>query len=161
MALRGVSCCLVLALAGWLPVTVRAGSTEEAEGGVSISTSPAGASVFVDGRLRGQSPLEIGALLVGDHRVKLVKDGYLENSRVLVVEADGTTDLDVTLTEATAGAGSAVQLGGGGGGGSIWSNPLFWAAVGGGAGAAIYLAVRDSNKAPTAGDITRSCGSAV
>ena len=150
---RGLACCLILALAGWLPVSVRAGANDEAEGSLSVSTTPPGAAIYVDGELRGESPLDLAGLPVGDHRVKLVKDGYLENSRVLSVEVDRTTAVDVTLTESAGAAPGAVQVrsGGGGGGGSLFTNPLFLGGVGAGVGAGLFLALRDTNKAPVAG----------
>ena len=141
---------LAVVLAVCLPVSVRAGSSDEAEGHLSVATSPAGALVYVDGELRGESPMDVDGLQAGDHRVKLVKDGYLENSRVLSVEADRTTAVDVTLTESSDSAPGAVQVRGdpgGGGGGSMlrWVLP-----VAAGGAVAAFFALRDSNDPPVA-----------
>ena len=127
--------------------------TEAAAGALSVVTEPAGATVYVDGKVRGPTPLVVEGLPSGDHRVKLIKDGYLENSRVLSLEADRAASLEVTLTpsnERNAGTVEAQIRSGGGGGGSIWTNPLFLGAVGAGVGTAIYLGVRDTNKPPVA-----------
>jgi len=47
-------------------------------GGVVVKTTPSGASIFVDGRQRGVSPLTIGDLRSGGHQVKATKEGYRE-----------------------------------------------------------------------------------
>jgi hypothetical protein len=46
-----------------------------------VASEPAGANVFVDGQFQGTTPVEVARLAPGDHRVRLVKNGYLENSR--------------------------------------------------------------------------------
>jgi hypothetical protein len=45
-------------------------------------------------RLAGNTPLQVGSLTPGDHRVRVVKDGYLENARVVSV---GTTPKNVLV----------------------------------------------------------------
>jgi hypothetical protein len=57
-------------------------------GGLSISTEPAAASVYVDGRPVGVSPVQMASVAAGEHRVRIVKSGYLENARVITVVAD-------------------------------------------------------------------------
>jgi tetratricopeptide (TPR) repeat protein len=47
-------------------------------GGVVVKTTPSGASIFIDGRQRGISPLTIGDLRSGGHQVKATKEGYKE-----------------------------------------------------------------------------------
>ncbi len=148
---QGAILLLVFAwLGGSTPVDGR--ENEAAAGALSVVTEPAGATVYVDGKVHGPTPLVIDGLPSGDHRVKLIKDGYLENSRVLSLEADRAASLEVTLTpsnERNAGTVEA-QISSGGGGGGIWTNPFFLGAVGAGVGTAIYLGVRDTNKPPVA-----------
>jgi hypothetical protein len=71
-----------------------------AEGGGSlfIESEPAGASVYVDGRLAGETPLGIETLPAGVHRVRLVRLGYLENSRLVTVKAGNRATLRARLT---------------------------------------------------------------
>jgi PKD repeat protein len=115
-----------------------------------VQSEPAGANVYVDGRLAGLTPLQVDRLSSGDHRVRLVKDGYLENARIVSV---GSTpkNLNVTLTPHTGtGSDSSEQITGGGGGGSkkwLWIG----AAAGGAVAAGLVLANR--NHAPEAGSV--------
>ncbi|OFW28549.1 MAG: hypothetical protein A3H97_05375 [Acidobacteria bacterium RIFCSPLOWO2_02_FULL_65_29] len=43
---------------------------------VTVESRPAGASVFVDGRLVGRTPLKLAAVAAGDHSIALELDGY-------------------------------------------------------------------------------------
>jgi len=123
-------------------------------GAINVSSDPPGAIVYVDGREAGTTPLLVDKLTAGDHRVRLVKDGYLENARMVTVAAKKAGDLKVTLTRAanTSAAVGQVSSQGGGGGSKKW----IWigAAGAGAATAAILLANR--NHAPNAGTITVS-----
>lgn len=134
-----------------------AGDENEALAALSVVTEPPGATVYVDGKVRGQSPLNVEGLPAGGHRVKLVKDGYLENSRVLNLRADRTEAVTVTLTPSGDRPNAVeAQIGTGGGGGSIWTNPLFLGAVAAGGVTAAYFAFRDTNDPPIAGSVSVS-----
>jgi len=53
------------------------------KGSLNISTIPQGAEVFIDGKFAGISPFIKNDLLVGNHFVSIVKDGYInEGGRV-------------------------------------------------------------------------------
>ncbi len=123
-----------------------------AEGGLSIVTDPAGALVFVNGESKGVTPLRIGAVAAGDHRVTVVKEGYLENSRVVSVEAGRTRELDVRLTSSEGAARHTAQItpGGEGGGVPAW----VWIAAAAGGGTAAYFLLRDTNEPPPAPTIS-------
>ena len=157
-----VNRCLVVLLVLAFPLPgslVMAGREAGATAGIlSVKSEPAGATVYVDGRQRGQTPLDLEGLPEGDHRVNLVKDGYLENSRVLSLRSDRAEAVSVTLTPSGERPNAVeVQIrSGGGGGGSIWTNPLFLGAVAAGGGTAAYLALRDTNKAPLPGGVVVS-----
>jgi hypothetical protein len=71
-------------------------------GVLSVRSDPADATVYVDGQPAGRTPLNVPSLAVGDHRVRLVKDGYLEHSRVVTIGRDRTERLQVSLTARTA-----------------------------------------------------------
>ncbi len=45
-------------------------------GGLFVDSRPVGANVFVDNKLIGTTPLAFDALNVGDHAVRLERDGY-------------------------------------------------------------------------------------
>lgn len=67
-------------------------------GSLSVDSDPAGAAVLLDGQAQGTTPLALQALPAGDHRVRVVKEGYLDNSRVVKVVAGQTETLRVRLT---------------------------------------------------------------
>jgi hypothetical protein len=73
-------------------------SASEAVGSLSIESEPAGASVYIDGRLAGETPLTVETLRPGVHRVRLVRLGYLENSRLVTVKAGSRATLRTHLT---------------------------------------------------------------
>jgi PEGA domain len=73
-------------------------SASEAVGSLSIESEPAGASVYIDGRLAGETPLTVETLRPGVHRVRLVRLGYLENSRLVTVKAGSRATLRTRLT---------------------------------------------------------------
>jgi hypothetical protein len=81
-----------------------AGPAGATEGAVSVNSDPVGAAVYVDGEFVGRTPLKVQQLTAGSHRVRVVKDGYLENGRMVTVAAGRTDSLEVRLT---ARAGSA------------------------------------------------------
>ena len=47
-------------------------------GGLVVKTTPPGATVLLDGKERGVSPITMGDLRSGGHQVKVLKDGYEE-----------------------------------------------------------------------------------
>jgi hypothetical protein len=162
---RCVTVALVLALGASPVMTAAAGSEASAgaaatapSGALVVESEPAGAAVYVDGQLTGQTPLHLAGLTAGDHRVRLVKSGYLENARLVSVGSAART-VRVPLTRD---AGSrpelAAQLGGGGGGdgdGGRSKLPLILALAGGGAVAAYFL-LKKGGHAPTVDSLTVS-----
>jgi PEGA domain-containing protein len=73
-------------------------AASEAVGSLFIESEPAGASVYIDGRLAGETPLAIETVAAGVHRVRLVRLGYLENSRLVTVKAGNRATLRTRLT---------------------------------------------------------------
>lgn len=147
-----------VALAGLLPLHRIPGLAASREpnaatpaAALSVASDPPGANVYVDGRLAGQTPLSVATLPPGDHRVRLVKDGYLENGRIVTVSPDRSTNVHVKLTRgAAADAAVAAQSSGGAGGSKKW---IWIAAAGGGASAAgLYVVLR--NHPPVGGSVT-------
>src|SRR5688500_2482566 len=85
-----VRCTVSLALS--VMMVAGAGAAETPKGGaaattgaLSITTDPVNAEVSVDGRPAGQTPTNLVAMPAGEHRVRIVKNGYLENARVVTV----------------------------------------------------------------------------
>ena len=127
---------------------------------LSVSTVPAGAAVYVDGELQGATPVALEGLPAGDHRVRVVKPGYLENSRVVGLRSGVAKNLSLELTpDVSYSTTSAIQVedyepeeeGGG--------NKLLFIGLGAVAvGAEAFLLLRDTNKPPTAGSVNASPG---
>ncbi len=66
-------------------------------GDLVVKTTPAGASVFLDGRQRGIAPLTLGDLKAGGHQVKVLKDGYEELVQQIEVVPYSTENLHLIL----------------------------------------------------------------
>jgi hypothetical protein len=71
-----------------------------AAGALCVTTEPDNADVYVDGRLAGQTPANVASLAAGEHRVRIVKSGYLENARVTLTAGE-PSHLNVKLTKTT------------------------------------------------------------
>jgi hypothetical protein len=63
------------------------------DGRVVVRSTPAGARVFVDGRDRGQTPATIGELSRGEHRIRVVRDGYTAAERRVVLSESRPSQL--------------------------------------------------------------------
>ena len=70
---------------------------------LSVASTPADASVYLDGQLVGVTPVTLQRLDAGDHRLRVVKDGYLENGQVVTLSNGQRGSLEIRLT-ATSGA---------------------------------------------------------
>jgi serine/threonine protein kinase len=55
------------------------------DGRVLVRSAPSGARVFVDGKDRGQTPAAIAALARGEHRIRVVREGYTTAERRVVL----------------------------------------------------------------------------
>jgi PKD repeat protein len=139
-----VTLVLLLVLGSPGSVALSAAARVQVEGcGLAVATEPAGAAVYLNGELRGETPLALEGLPEGDHRVRVVKDGYLENSRVVSLRSGDAQAVRVKLTPASQPRASATQVEAppapqaqpkkkGGGGGKILLIGLGVAAVGAG-----------------------------
>ena len=116
-------------------------------------SEPSAAVVYLDGESQGLTPLDLDRLSPGDHRITLVKDGYIENSRIVSLEGNRPQTVDVTLTPSNDQMRYSMQIGGGGGGGS--KLPLILGIAGGGAVVAVLL-LRGSNEPPNPGTVSIS-----
>ena len=147
-----------IALSLWLIVgatdPIAATSDSESTGMLSIVSEPAGAVAYVDGRAIGRTPVDVPRLTAGDHRLRLVKDGYLENGRIVTVTGGKAQRVQVRMTaHPAADRASTEQVVGGGGGGSKKK----WIYIGAGAAAVVAaVALSGGNSAPAVGDVRAS-----
>jgi PEGA domain. len=66
---------------------------------LQLTSKPGGANVMVDGECRGVTPLTLGEILPGRHRVNLTLPGFAEWSDEVEVKATGITEINATLTD--------------------------------------------------------------
>jgi sugar lactone lactonase YvrE len=100
---------LSLSLDGYRPwrgeVSVEGGAAarssvtlEPLPGSISVSSSPAGAVVYLDGEPKGQTPTEIGQVAVGNHQIKVSLKGYRDWTDRVSVGPGGKVSRRVALT---------------------------------------------------------------
>jgi hypothetical protein len=128
---------------------------------LEIQSEPVGAAVYVDGQLKGATPVAVEGMASGDHTVRLVKDGFLENSRVVSVPASGRS-LHVALTPTRIQPNASMMQvepgepaeSGGGGGGKKWIYIGVGAAVLLGGGGFLVYKLATANDPPTISGVT-------
>jgi serine/threonine-protein kinase len=90
-----------------LPLTVEAGTaikqdiefpTVVASGQLEITSEPAGAAVTIDGAARGATPLTIGAMAPGQHKVVITK-GATVIRRTVDIQPGATTSIAGSMAE--------------------------------------------------------------
>lgn len=65
--------------------------------GLKVLSTPSGAHVFIDGDFKGNSPINIGSLSLGDHRISVKKEGFVERSVRVQIRNDYTVIVDMQL----------------------------------------------------------------
>lgn len=75
-------------------------------GSISVTSVPAGASVFLDGQIRGSTPLTLSDIPSGSHSVMVQAEGYQEYTSAVVVSPGAATQVDASLSPVTATEGS-------------------------------------------------------
>jgi hypothetical protein len=70
-------------------------------GSLSVTTSPAGALVYIDGSMKGISPATIPMLTEGPHEVVLVMDGYQDLKTTIPINAGTTSEYITGLAKTT------------------------------------------------------------
>jgi serine/threonine-protein kinase len=81
------------------PAAVPAPRDEGASSGrLLVRSTPAGAHVFVDGRDEGLTPVAVRELARGDHRIRVVRDGYdTEERHVRITASRPAQEMTVSL----------------------------------------------------------------
>jgi hypothetical protein len=72
--------------------------TTDEVGEIDISTSPSGASVYIDSTYMGTTPYTNEEVTVGSHVVKISLTGYSDISKIVKVTEGETSTVDVTLS---------------------------------------------------------------
>lgn len=68
-------------------------------GSLSVTTTPAGVTIFIDGVKRGASPATIPGLSAGSHTLLLKLDGYEELSTPVIISAGKTQDYSTAMIQ--------------------------------------------------------------
>lgn len=79
------------------PQTISLQSPTPILGEVDINSSPAIADIYIDGKKVGQTPQLIGQLLIGQHQVRISRQGYKDFSSTITVKEGETSTLSATL----------------------------------------------------------------
>ena len=92
-------CFAFVAMLGIVSGTQRIASAADGPGSLLVESDPAGAAVYVDGQPAGETPLKIASIASGVHRVRLVRLGFLENSRVVTIKPGVPATVRARLTD--------------------------------------------------------------
>jgi len=79
-------------------------------GSLSITTSPPGALVYVDGVMMGVTPTTIPMLTAGPHSITLVMDGYQDLKTTITINAGTTSEYITGLSKTTKTPGFAAGI---------------------------------------------------
>jgi hypothetical protein len=79
-------------------------------GSLSITTSPYGALVYVDGTMVGVTPTTIPMLTAGPHSITLVMDGYQDLKTTITINAGTTSEYITGLSKTTKTPGFAAGI---------------------------------------------------
>ena len=71
-------------------------------GGVEIVSTPLMADITIDGKGVGRTPLQLDNLLVGEHTIKISKQGYKEFVQKITISEGKTEKISATLTKVEA-----------------------------------------------------------
>ncbi len=84
-------------------VTVSPGKTvavSPESGSLSVTTSPPGALVYIDGEMKGVTPTTIPGLSAGEHSVNLILTGYSDLKTTITIESGTTSEFITGLSPA-------------------------------------------------------------
>lgn len=74
---------------------------QDTSGSLSVTTTPAGIEVFLDGSLRGISPITLDNLAPGTHTLLLKREGYADMTVPVMITAGQTQSIDTGMTPVT------------------------------------------------------------
>ncbi len=68
-------------------------------GSLSVLSQPLNATIYVDGKEQGVSPIILNDLLIGEHSISLKKSGYNDLTQTVEVKENETTEVNLTLND--------------------------------------------------------------
>ncbi|MCX6698412.1 MAG: PEGA domain-containing protein [Methanomicrobiales archaeon] len=72
-------------------------STQQTTGSLSVSSTPSGATIVLDGINKGTTPTTLNGITAGSHAIILKKSGYADYSASVTVTAGQTASISATL----------------------------------------------------------------
>ena len=66
-------------------------------GQLVVSSSPSGARIMIDGKQMGETPMQIPAILIGEHRLRLEKSGSAPLAKTVIIEEGKTLTISEKL----------------------------------------------------------------
>lgn len=81
------------------PISIRLQSPTPIYGDADISSLPAMADIYIDGTKRGQTPQLIDQLLIGQHQLRLSKQGYADYSGTININEGETASVNATMNK--------------------------------------------------------------
>jgi PKD repeat protein len=82
-----------------IAIIVQSTAQVKTTGSLSVSSTPSGASVYIDTVYQGTTPVTIPQLAPGSHTVQLTLTGYTDYSGRVTVTAGPTSHLNIPLTQ--------------------------------------------------------------
>ena len=79
------------------PQTISLEAPKPIVGEAEITSNPALADIYIDGKKVGQTPQLISNLIVGSHSIKLSRKGYVDYTDTITVKERETTSLTATM----------------------------------------------------------------
>jgi len=70
-------------------------------GSIDITSTPSGASIYLDGSNKGVTPKTISGVSAGSHTIKITKSGYEDYNKKVTVTAGETASISVDLVKQT------------------------------------------------------------
>ena len=82
-----------------LAVMIILSSVGPKTGSISVTSTPSGASVYLDGSYKGATPKTLRGVSAGSHTIKLSKSGYRDDTRRISVKAGESKRITAILIQ--------------------------------------------------------------
>lgn len=83
------------------PMTIQLNAPTPIYGEADINSVPAMADIYIDGTKVGQTPQVVSQLLIGEHKIKLSRQGYADYDGSITIKENETTPFSTSLKEAS------------------------------------------------------------
>ena len=77
--------------------TITLDAPQPINGDIDINTSPMGAIIYIDGKNYGETPNYISDILIGEHELKLTKQGCAEVKKTIIIKEGETLSVNEKL----------------------------------------------------------------